>query len=210
MSPWWILRTLYLSHARWSYRRRLGSLLLWACVQCATSIVRAQLLPNCLLILSRIKQLQCPVRFVFRSDLLHSSAALTCIAFPKSIGKPLLCPEMYVSLVSSLCCRLISDYLLRCPGNDKCNWSWKIQRERYLNFLPVFVPSFFGACLQTGMLSYAFFFCSLAGLAIQLWFVVVVMFVTSFQFCFFLSLFIISPFGVTGEEEDLTHRGLLS
>ena len=33
MSPWWSLCTLYLSHARWSYRRRLGSLLR-ACVQC--------------------------------------------------------------------------------------------------------------------------------------------------------------------------------
>ena len=39
------ISTLYLSHVRWSYRRRLGSLLLWACVQCVTSIVRAQLLP---------------------------------------------------------------------------------------------------------------------------------------------------------------------
>ena len=28
MSPWWSLCTLYSSHARWSYRRRLGSLLL--------------------------------------------------------------------------------------------------------------------------------------------------------------------------------------
>ena len=34
MSPWWRLCTLYSSHARWSYRWRLGSLLLWACVQC--------------------------------------------------------------------------------------------------------------------------------------------------------------------------------
>ena len=34
MSPWRSLCTLYSSHARWSYRRRLGSLLLWACVQC--------------------------------------------------------------------------------------------------------------------------------------------------------------------------------
>ena len=45
MSPWWSLCTLYLLHARWSYRRRLGSLLLWACVQCVASIVRVQLLP---------------------------------------------------------------------------------------------------------------------------------------------------------------------
>ena len=28
------IHTLYSSHARWSYRRRLESLLLWACVQC--------------------------------------------------------------------------------------------------------------------------------------------------------------------------------
>ena len=36
MSPWWSLCTLYSLNARWSYRRRLGSLLsqLWACVQC--------------------------------------------------------------------------------------------------------------------------------------------------------------------------------
>ena len=36
MSPWWSLcrPTLYSSHARWSYRRRLGSLLLWACSMC--------------------------------------------------------------------------------------------------------------------------------------------------------------------------------
>ena len=45
MSPWWSLCTLYLSHARWSYRRRLGSLLLWACIQCVVSVVQAQLLP---------------------------------------------------------------------------------------------------------------------------------------------------------------------
>ena len=46
MSPWWSVCTLYLSHASWSYRRRLGSLLLWAFVQCVTSFfVRAQLLP---------------------------------------------------------------------------------------------------------------------------------------------------------------------
>ena len=45
MSPRWSLCSLYSSHARWSYRRRLGSLLVWACVQCVTSIVRAQLLP---------------------------------------------------------------------------------------------------------------------------------------------------------------------
>ena len=31
---WWSLCTLYSSHAMWSYRRWLGSLLLWACVQC--------------------------------------------------------------------------------------------------------------------------------------------------------------------------------
>ena len=36
---------LYLSHAKWTYRRRLGSLLLWACVQCVTSIVWALILP---------------------------------------------------------------------------------------------------------------------------------------------------------------------
>ena len=30
-SPWWSLCTLYLSHVRWSYRRRFGSLLLCAC-----------------------------------------------------------------------------------------------------------------------------------------------------------------------------------
>ena len=42
-SPWWSVCTLYLSHARWSHRRRLGSLLLWACVQWVTSVVRAQL-----------------------------------------------------------------------------------------------------------------------------------------------------------------------
>ena len=34
VSPWWSLCTLYSSHARWSYRRRLGFLLLLACVQC--------------------------------------------------------------------------------------------------------------------------------------------------------------------------------
>ena len=43
LAPWWSLCTLYLPHARWSCRRRLRSLLLWACVQCLTSIVRAQL-----------------------------------------------------------------------------------------------------------------------------------------------------------------------
>ena len=44
-APWWSLCILYLSHARWSYRRRLGSLLLWVCIQCAMSVIRAQLLP---------------------------------------------------------------------------------------------------------------------------------------------------------------------
>ena len=34
MSPWWSLCTFHSSHARWSYHRWLGSLLLWACVQC--------------------------------------------------------------------------------------------------------------------------------------------------------------------------------
>ena len=44
----WSLCTLYSSHARWSHRRRLESLLLWACLRsmsCVTSIVRAQLRP---------------------------------------------------------------------------------------------------------------------------------------------------------------------
>ena len=35
----------FIACGRWSYRRRLGSLLVWACVQCVTSIFRAQLIP---------------------------------------------------------------------------------------------------------------------------------------------------------------------
>ena len=48
MSPWWSLCTLYLSHARWSHRKRLGSLLLWACsirdVNCSSAITSHRLL----------------------------------------------------------------------------------------------------------------------------------------------------------------------
>ena len=41
VSPWWSVCTLYLSHARWSYRRRLGwGLCCCVPVQCVTSIAR--------------------------------------------------------------------------------------------------------------------------------------------------------------------------
>ena len=52
MSPWWSLCTLYSSHAMWSYRRWLGSLLLWLAfnekcdVNCSSGITS-----HCLLIL---------------------------------------------------------------------------------------------------------------------------------------------------------------
>ena len=49
MYPWWSLCTLYLSHARWSYRRRLGSLLLCACSMCGVNCSSA-ITSHCLLI----------------------------------------------------------------------------------------------------------------------------------------------------------------
>ena len=51
MSPCWSLCTLYLSKARWSYRRRLGSLLLCACsmsdVNCSSAIASHCVLAVC-------------------------------------------------------------------------------------------------------------------------------------------------------------------
>ena len=45
-APWWSLScTLYSSHARWSYRRRLGSLLLWACSMCDVNSSSANYFP---------------------------------------------------------------------------------------------------------------------------------------------------------------------
>ena len=49
MSPWWSFCTLYLSHARWSYRRRLGSLLFCACSMCDINCSNA-ITSHCLLI----------------------------------------------------------------------------------------------------------------------------------------------------------------
>ena len=52
MSPWWNLCTLYLLHARWSYHRRLGSLLLYACSMCDINCLSA-ITSHCLLILQK-------------------------------------------------------------------------------------------------------------------------------------------------------------
>ena len=49
MSPWWCVCTLYLSYARWSYRRWLGSLLFCACSMCNVNCLSA-ITSYCLLI----------------------------------------------------------------------------------------------------------------------------------------------------------------
>ena len=46
--PWWSVCTLYLLHARWSYHRQLGSLLLCVCFMCDVNCSRA-ITSHCLL-----------------------------------------------------------------------------------------------------------------------------------------------------------------
>ena len=60
MSPWWSLCTLYLSHARWSYRRRLRSLLLCARSRYDVSCLSA-ITSHCLLILQKHSIRPCSV-----------------------------------------------------------------------------------------------------------------------------------------------------